>query len=79
MKAATGRLESEIAKHGLTEGSERLVIQSADKIKIQYRDANGIRRDVMAHNEHATEPGKGPHTQTATKGYTDRDSPLPIP
>jgi hypothetical protein len=60
------------------EGSEKMVIQSADKFKIQYRDGNGVRRDAMAHNAHDNEPGTQPHTQIATKGKTDKGSHVDI-
>jgi len=68
--AAATRFAVHSAEHGVEEGSAR-VLSNANKVKILYRDANGTRRGVMAHNPHASEPGSSPHTQTETRGKTD--------
>jgi hypothetical protein len=57
-------------------------LAAQNKLDDEYRDTNGTRRDVMAHNGHENDPNpvsQAPHTQTATKGRTDPDSHRPIP
>jgi RHS repeat-associated protein len=79
-KAAADRFVTHSAEHGVEEGSVKVKI-SPDKVKIQYTDNSGVRRDVMAHNAHPGEHAvNAPHTQTATrKGGTDPGSHQPIP
>jgi hypothetical protein len=59
-----------------------MTIQSADKVKIKYRDGSGDKREVMAHNgheNHGDHIGAGPHTQTTYKRDKVPDSHQPIP
>lgn len=76
-KAAAERFITHSADHGVVESSVRVKV-SENGVRIRYTDNNGTPRGVMAHNEHANEPGTGAHTQTETRGKTDQGSHQPI-